>query len=216
MVSHATYGIVFSMLGLISLPSHMCSRVVSRGCRRWMTFAWRLTAFNVTSRAGSDNQTTRYDARERTRGHPFFNCNLKSVGSELRAFATVVRMDHVRYDAPSFHQRGSKVMARMQGWHRNEEEDEYRRKLLLRARKGDLKAQAELMEKFGMRVYSDTERSNMPTYYDSGKKGSPPSFISISTRKPIQANSPASQGKRKTTAQPKKHTKTRAKPKRQS
>jgi hypothetical protein len=165
---------------------------------------------------GVDNQTTRYDARERTRGHPFFNCNLKSVGSELRAFATVVRMDHVRYNAPSFHQRGSKVMARMQGWHRNEEEDEYRRKLLLRARKWDLKAQAELMEKFGMRVYSDTERSNMPTYYDSGKKGSPPSFISISTRKPIQANSPASQGKRKTTAQPKKHTKTRAKPKRQS
>ena len=33
----------------------------------------------------------------------------------------------------------------------NEEEEEYRRKLLLRARKGDLKAQAELMEKFGMR-----------------------------------------------------------------
>ena len=98
----------------------------------------------------------------------------------------------------------------------NEEEEEYRRKLLLRARKGDLKAQAELMEKFGMRVYSDTERSHMPTYYDSGKKGSPPFFISISTRKPIQANSPASQGKRKTTAQPKKHTKTRAKPKRQS
>jgi hypothetical protein len=32
----------------------------------------------------------------------------------------------------------------MQGWHRNEEEDEYRRKFLLRARKGDLKAQAEL------------------------------------------------------------------------
>lgn len=57
-----------------------------------------------------------------------------------------------------------------------EEEDEYRRKLLLRARKGDLEAQHELMKRYGMRVYTDAERSKMPTYYDSGKRGSPPSL----------------------------------------
>jgi hypothetical protein len=119
----------------------------------------------------------------------------------------------VGYDAPSFHQRGSKDMARMQGWHRKEEEDEYRRKLLSRARKGDSKAQAELMEKFGMLVYSDSERSNMPTYYDSGRKGSAPSLIFTSTRKSIQANSATSQGKAKTTAQLKKRNKSIAKAK---
>ena len=107
-------------------------------------------------------------------------------------------------------------MTRKQGWRRNEAEDEYRRKLLVRARKGDSKAQAELMEKFGMRVYSDTERSNMPTYYDSGKKGSPPSLISTSNRTSIQANSAASLGKGKNSDQPKKHAKTTAKPKRRS
>jgi hypothetical protein len=63
-----------------------------------------------------------------------------------------------------------------------EEEDEYRRKLLLRARKGDLEAEHELMKKYGMRLYSDTERSKMPTYYDSGKKGSPSSLTSNRTR----------------------------------
>ena len=104
-------------------------------------------------------------------------------------------------------------MVRKQWGLQNEEEEEYRRKLLLRARKGDSKAQAELMEKFGMRVYSDTERLNMPTYYDSGKKGSPPSLTLTSNRKSIQANSPASQGKAKSSAQPKKHTKSTAKPK---
>lgn len=61
-----------------------------------------------------------------------------------------------------------------------EEEDEYRRKLLSHARKGDVKAQRELMEKYGMRIYSETERSKMPPYYDSGKKGSPPSLTSPS------------------------------------
>jgi hypothetical protein len=102
-------------------------------------------------------------------------------------------------------------MARKQGWRRNEEEDEYRRKLLLRARKGDSEAQAELIAKFGMRVYSDTERSNMPTYYDSGKKGSPPSLTSTSNRKLIPATSTPSQGREKTRAQPKQHTKSTAK-----
>jgi hypothetical protein len=53
-------------------------------------------------------------------------------------------------------------MGKKHGWRRNEEEDEYRRTLLLRARKGDSKAKAELMEKFGMRVYSDTERTCQP------------------------------------------------------
>jgi hypothetical protein len=86
-----------------------------------------------------------------------------------------------------------------------EEEDEYRRKLLLRARKGDLEAEHELMTKYGMRVYSDTERSKMPTYYDSGKKGSPPSL----------AKRAASQGKAKSTPEPKKRPKTTAKAKKQ-
>jgi hypothetical protein len=95
----------------------------------------------------------------------------------------------------------------------NEEEDEYRRTLLLHARKGDSRAQAELMKKFGMRVYSDTERSHMPTYYDSGKKGSPPSLKANSNPKSIQANSPASQRTAKISARPKKHTKSTPKPK---
>jgi hypothetical protein len=92
----------------------------------------------------------------------------------------------------------------------NEEEEEYRRKLLLRARKGDLKAQAELMEKFGMRVYSDTERSKMPSYYDSGKKGSPPSLISIGGRTSTRPKSTPSQGKAKTSAEAKNTAKTAA------
>ena len=53
-------------------------------------------------------------------------------------------------------------------------EGESRRKLLLHARNVDLKAQRELMDKYGMRVYSETERSELPNYYDSGKKGHPP------------------------------------------
>jgi len=56
-----------------------------------------------------------------------------------------------------------------------EKEDESRRKMLLQARNGDLKAQRKLMDKYGMRVYSETERSELPNYYDSGKKGLPPS-----------------------------------------
>jgi len=47
-------------------------------------------------------------------------------------------------------------MVRKQWGLQNEEEEEYRRKLLLRARKGNSEAQAELIAKFGMRVYSDT------------------------------------------------------------
>src|SRR5688572_25131904 len=89
-------------------------------------------------------------------------------------------------------------MARKQGWRRKEEEDAYRSKLLWLARVGDLEAQHELMKKYGMRVYSDTERSKMPTYYDSGKKGSPPS---LTTRASVQAKSAASQGKAKSTPQ---------------
>ena len=92
-----------------------------------------------------------------------------------------------------------------------EEEDEYRRKLLLRARKGDLEAEHELMKKYGMRVYSDTERSEMPTYYDSGKKGSPPSLTYDSTRASIQAKSAASQGKAKGAPEAKKRLKISAK-----
>ena len=62
----------------------------------------------------------------------------------------------------------------------NETEGGQRRNTLLsRSRKGDLKAQRELMEKYGTRVYSDAERLKMPVYYDSGKKGSPPSLTSI-------------------------------------
>jgi hypothetical protein len=69
-----------------------------------------------------------------------------------------------------------------------EEEDEYRRKLLVRARKGDVEAEHELMTKYGMRVYSDTERSKMPAYYDSGKKGSAPSLTSKPTREAPSEN----------------------------
>jgi hypothetical protein len=94
---------------------------------------------------------------------------------------------------------------------RKEEEDEYRRKLLLRARKGDLEAEHELMQKYGMRVYSDTERSKMPTYYDSGKRGSPPSLTSDSTRATVQAKSAALPGKAKSTTKPKKRPTTTAK-----
>ena len=89
---------------------------------------------------------------------------------------------------------------------RSEKEDEYRRKLLLRARKGDENSQAELMEKYGMRVYSDIERAKMPTYYDSGRRGSAPSLISN------RANSTPSQAKGKTRAQRQKPTKTTPKP----
>jgi hypothetical protein len=124
-------------------------------------------------------------------------------------------MDHVGYDAPAFHQRARKDMARKQGWRRKEEEDEYRSKLLLRARVGNLEAQQELMQKFGMRVYSDTERSNMPTYYDSGRKGSPPSLTSTSNRKSPATRTP-SQGKATARTQPKKQTKATAKPKRKN
>ena len=127
--------------------------------------------------------------------------------------AAVVTTELVGYDVPSFQKRRRKGVVRKQWGLQNEQEEEYRRKLLLRARKGDSKAQAELIEKFGMRVYSDTERSNMPTYYDSGRKGSPPSLTSASNRKSIQANNPASRGKAKARAQPKKHTKSTAKPK---
>ena len=96
-----------------------------------------------------------------------------------------------------------------------EQEDEHRRRLLSQARKGDLKAQDELMKKYGMRVYSDRERSKMPTYYDSGKKGSPPSLASHSTRLPAKANSAASQSKAKTQTKPKTRLKTTPKVKKQ-
>ena len=96
-----------------------------------------------------------------------------------------------------------------------EQEDEHRRRLLSQARKGDLKAQDELMKKYGMRVYSDRERSKMPTYYDSGKKGAPPSLASHSTRLPAKANSAASQSKAKTRTAPKKRLKSTPKAKKQ-
>jgi hypothetical protein len=71
------------------------------------------------------------------------------------------------------------------------------------------------MEKYGMRVYSDRERSKMPTYYDSGKKGCPPSLASHSTRLPAKANSAASQSKATTRAEPKKRLKTTPKAKKE-
>ena len=88
-----------------------------------------------------------------------------------------------------------------------EKEEQERRKLLSRARSGDRKAQEHLMQKYGMRVYSDTERSNMPTYYDSGKKGSPPSLAFTSTSAPTPANqSPKANAKKRaeSMAKPKK------------
>jgi hypothetical protein len=92
-----------------------------------------------------------------------------------------------------------------------EEEDEYRRKLLLRARKGDLEAEHELMKKYGMRVYSNTERSKMPTYYDSGKKGSPPSLTSNPTQAATSEKSLPPQTKAKGKAAAKQRAKTMAK-----
>ena len=94
---------------------------------------------------------------------------------------------------------------------RSGEQNEYQRKLLMRARQGDLEAQAELMQKYGMRAYSDTERSKMPTYYDSGKRGSPP--LTSNRTQSSTPNSTPSQGKAKIRAQAKKPTKTTAKPK---
>ena len=67
------------------------------------------------------------------------------------------------------------------------------------------------MQKYGMRVYSDTERSKMPTYYDSGKRGSPPSLTSDSTRAPVKAKSAPSPGKAKSTTKPKNRPTTTAK-----
>jgi hypothetical protein len=90
-------------------------------------------------------------------------------------------------------------MAEKQWGLRKEEEDEYRRKLLVAARKGDVEAENELMTKYGMRVYSDAERSKMPTYHDSGKKGSPPSRISSSTRASAEVTKAPSQGAEKST-----------------
>jgi hypothetical protein len=95
--------------------------------------------------------------------------------------------------------------------HWNEKEDEDRSKLLLRARVGDLEAEHELMRKYGMRVYSDTERSKMPTYYDSGKKGSPPSLTSHSTRATVHVKSAALLGNAKSTPKGKERRKTTAK-----
>ena len=92
-----------------------------------------------------------------------------------------------------------------------EEEDEHRRKLLLRARKGDLEAEHELMTKYGMRVYSDTERSKMPTYYDSGKRGSPPSLTSNPSREATSAKILPPQGKAKAKAETKQGVKRTAK-----
>lgn len=86
----------------------------------------------------------------------------------------------------------------------NGDVDEYRRTLLIRARKGDAKAETELMEKYGMRVYSSTERSKMPVYYDSGKKGSPPS---PSAKSMPGSSVPSKVKKKTTTGKAKKRTK---------
>jgi len=88
------------------------------------------------------------------------------------------------------------------------EEDDYRRNLLLLARQGDSEAQAQLMEKYGMRVYSDTERAKMPAYYDSGRKGSAPSLAPNRIPASACANS-VSQGKPRS-AEAKKPAKTEA------
>lgn len=50
-----------------------------------------------------------------------------------------------------------------------EEEEEYRRKLLMRARKGDAKAQNELMSTYGVRLYSESERAGL--IYENPKAG---------------------------------------------
>ena len=81
-----------------------------------------------------------------------------------------------------------------------------RRKLLLHARNGDLKAQRKLMDKYGMRVYSETERSELPTYYDSGKEGHPPSLTSGSVDNSLESKK-ASRSNQKRKAMTKKDSK---------
>ncbi len=51
----------------------------------------------------------------------------------------------------------------------HEEEEEYRRKLMMRARKGDAKAQDELMSTYGVRLYSERERAQL--IYENPKAG---------------------------------------------
>jgi hypothetical protein len=46
-------------------------------------------------------------------------------------------------------------------WQTQDEEDEHRRLLLARASKGDVKAQRELMQAYGARVYSEKEKSRL-------------------------------------------------------
>jgi hypothetical protein len=107
-------------------------------------------------------------------------------------------------------QRENSMSTGRKAWgHGQLEEDDYRRKLLLLARKGDSQAQGQLMEKYGMRVYSDTERAKMLTYYDSGRKGSAPSLTPNRIPASTCANS-VSQGKPRRSAEAKKPAKTAA------
>lgn len=77
-----------------------------------------------------------------------------------------------------------KVLRQGKHWNATQEEEEaYRRKLFIRAGKGDLKAKDELMQTYNVRVYSESERSQLPAYHDSRKKGTPPSFKSNSAKK---------------------------------
>lgn len=52
-------------------------------------------------------------------------------------------------------------MTSREKWQTQDEEDEHRRLLLARAGKGDVKAQRELMQAYGARVYSEKEKSRL-------------------------------------------------------
>jgi hypothetical protein len=52
-------------------------------------------------------------------------------------------------------------MAAKERWQTQDEEDEHRRGLLARASKGDAKAQQELLQSYGARIYSEREKSRL-------------------------------------------------------
>jgi hypothetical protein len=51
------------------------------------------------------------------------------------------------------------AMAQREKWQTQDEEDEERRALLRKARKGDAKAQALLLESYGVRLYTEPEKA---------------------------------------------------------
>ena len=58
-------------------------------------------------------------------------------------------------------------------WQTQDEEDEHRRLLLARASKGDAKAQEDLLQSYGARIYSEKEKSRL--VYENVKVPRPPS-----------------------------------------